>query len=264
VTVLARFLEKENVKSNNIAMSALAQCFTFLVGAVEDVCTPVSTRAIAMLDTIKASALKILYSCIEHQYDAMPKDRLLLIHTCRILHRILPHYTPLCGMFFIGRFKHLLIENADYVSFGSPKIRSSAGAASNYVSPSSEVHTPLESVTDSGKRPDTPSSPRARKFGETSRTSPTNKERLSTGSSADLIDKPSDDEPTTSRTAIESKSQPFALHETSFVGPFNKPMTSTPMLELSPTSGPGGSNSGEEGGESRPLIDGGAEKKLKR
>ena len=44
VAVIARFLEKENIKSNNIVMSALAHCFTYLVGAVEDVCTPVHLR----------------------------------------------------------------------------------------------------------------------------------------------------------------------------------------------------------------------------
>lgn len=44
VTVIARFLEKENIKSNSIVMSALAHCFTYLVGAVEDVCTPVHLR----------------------------------------------------------------------------------------------------------------------------------------------------------------------------------------------------------------------------
>ena len=44
ITVIARFLEKEHIKSNNIVMSALAHCFTYLVGAVEDVCTPVHLR----------------------------------------------------------------------------------------------------------------------------------------------------------------------------------------------------------------------------
>lgn len=150
-TVIARFLDIEKIKSNKHAMSALAQSFTYLVGAVEDICTPVSTRAIAMLDTIKSSSLKTLYSCVEHQYDAAPKDRLLLIHTCRILHRTLPHFTPLCGQFFIRRFKHLLIENADYVSFGSPKVRSPAiGGGSAFVSPTSEAGAPFD--TDGSKR----------------------------------------------------------------------------------------------------------------
>ena len=40
ITVLARFLDKENVKTTSMAMSALAHCFTYLVGAVEDVCAP--------------------------------------------------------------------------------------------------------------------------------------------------------------------------------------------------------------------------------
>lgn len=84
-----------------------------------------------MLETIKASSLRVLYKCIEHQYDAVPKDRLLLIHTCRILHRILPHHTPLCGKFFIRRFKHLLIENADFVSLGSAKGRTGSAGAAN-------------------------------------------------------------------------------------------------------------------------------------
>lgn len=44
VTVIARCLEKENIKSNSLVMSALAHCFTYLVGAVEDVCTPVHLR----------------------------------------------------------------------------------------------------------------------------------------------------------------------------------------------------------------------------
>ena len=80
-----------------------------------------------MLDTIRASSLKVLYKCIEHQYDAVPQDRLLLIHTCRLLHRIIPHHTPLCGKFFIRRFKHLLIENADFVSLGTTKGRAGSG-----------------------------------------------------------------------------------------------------------------------------------------
>ena len=96
-------------------------------------------RAVSMLDTIKASSLKVLCKCIEHQYDAVPKDRLLLIHTCRILHRILPHHTPLCGKFFIRRFKHLLIENADFVSLGSPsKGRTSSGLAASETDTGSE------------------------------------------------------------------------------------------------------------------------------
>ena len=138
VTMIARLLEKENIKSHNIAMSALAHCLTYLVGAVEDVCTPVHLRAVTMLGTIKASSLKILYRCIEHQYDAVPGDRLLLIHTCRILHRVLPHHTPLSGKFFISRFKHLLIENADFVSLGSPKGRSASGTVASPPAPSSE------------------------------------------------------------------------------------------------------------------------------
>lgn len=44
VAVIARFLEKEHIKANSIVMSALAHCFTYLVGAVEDVCTPVHLR----------------------------------------------------------------------------------------------------------------------------------------------------------------------------------------------------------------------------
>lgn len=139
VTIIARFLEKENIKSNNITMSALAHCFTYLVGAVEDVCTPVHLRAVSMLGTIRASSLKVLYKCIEHQYDAVPRDRLLLIHTCRLLHRILPLHTPLCGKFFISRFKHLLIENADFVSLGSPKGRSTSGSGTTPSAPTSEV-----------------------------------------------------------------------------------------------------------------------------
>ncbi|XP_074630271.1 protein unc-79 homolog isoform X2 [Acropora palmata] len=127
VAVIARFLEKEHIKANNIIMSALAHCFTYLVGAVEDVCTPVHLRALFLLDTIRASSLKVLYKCIEHQYDAVPQDRLLLIHTCRLLHRIIPHHTPLSGKFFIRRFKHLLIENADFVSLGAPKGRAGSG-----------------------------------------------------------------------------------------------------------------------------------------
>ncbi|KAJ7365310.1 response to drug [Desmophyllum pertusum] len=92
-----------------------------------------------MLDTIRASSLKVLYKCIEHQYDAVPRDRLLLIHTCRILHRILPLHTPLCGKFFISRFKHLLIENADFVSLGSPRARNTSGPAATPSAPASEV-----------------------------------------------------------------------------------------------------------------------------
>lgn len=147
VTVIARSLKKENIKSNNIAMSALAQCITYLVGAVEDICTAVSTRAIAMLDTIRASSLRLLYKCIEHQFDNVPRDRLLLIHTCRVLHRMLPQYTPLCGQFFIRRFKHLLIENADFVSFASPKARTSSGT--NGTQTSNAFHVSDSSV-DSG------------------------------------------------------------------------------------------------------------------
>ena len=139
VAIIARFLEKEHIKSNNITMSALAHCFTYLVGAVEDICTPVHLRAVYMLGTIRACSLKVLYKCIEHQYDAVPRDRLLLIHTCRILHRILPLHTPLCGKFFISRFKHLLIENADFVSLGSPRGRNASGTTTMSPSPSSEV-----------------------------------------------------------------------------------------------------------------------------
>ena len=107
------------------------------------ICVLVAVRAVTLLDTVKASSLKILYKCIEHQYDAVPRDRLLLIHTCRILHRVIPHYTPLCGQFFVRRFKHLLIENADFVSVGGP--RSTTG--SPHGNPSGEASG------DSAKRP---------------------------------------------------------------------------------------------------------------
>ncbi|XP_067032005.1 protein unc-79 homolog isoform X2 [Acropora muricata] len=144
VAVIARFLEKEHIKANNIVMSALAHCFTYLVGAVEDVCTPVHLRALFLLDTVRASSLKVLYKCIEHQYDAVPQDRLLLIHTCRLLHRIIPHHTPLSGKFFIRRFKHLLIENADFVSLGAPKGRTGSGGTG--------AETPQDAGAETSKR----------------------------------------------------------------------------------------------------------------
>lgn len=101
----------------------------------------VHPRALFLLDTIRASSLKVLYKCIEHQYDAVPQDRLLLIHTCRLLHRIIPHHTPLSGKFFIRRFKHLLIENADFVSLGAPKGRTGSGGTGAEAPPDAGAET---------------------------------------------------------------------------------------------------------------------------
>ena len=148
VTVIARFLDKDAIKTDHIAMSALAHCITYLVGAVEDVCTAVTTRTVALLATIPEASLEFLYKCIEHQYDEVPRDRLLLIHTCRILHRVLPQSTPLCGPFFIRRFKHLLIENADFVSFAGSK--TSANLGSQTAAPVSESETAADGYRKSG------------------------------------------------------------------------------------------------------------------
>lgn len=115
VATIARYLQHE-IFSNELARSSLALCFAYLVGAIEDLSNPVSLHVVVMLETIHSSCLRIVYECLMTQFDVFPMDRLLIIHTFRLLHNALPKRTPLSGNFFLRRFTQLFVEKTSLVT----------------------------------------------------------------------------------------------------------------------------------------------------
>ena len=66
VIILGRFLREEDIKIDanqtitaSSVMSTLALVFSHLIGAMEDICPAVATRAIVLLKTIKTPSLKV-------------------------------------------------------------------------------------------------------------------------------------------------------------------------------------------------------------
>ena len=119
VTVIARYIQND-ILSNDLARSSLALCFAYMVGAIEDVSNPVSMHVVVMLETIHASNLRVMYECLITQFDLFPSDRLLIIHTFRLLHNALPKRTPLSGHLFLRRFTQLFVEKTSLVASAHP------------------------------------------------------------------------------------------------------------------------------------------------
>ncbi|KAH9514229.1 Protein unc-79 [Bulinus truncatus] len=110
VTVLARFLEPEVIRSNHIIMTSLAHSFCHLIGSVEDINAAVAQRAIMFLETIRPTALKCLVSCLEFQFDSVIEDRSLILHRVQLLETALKDVQILTWEFFLCRFDTLSLE----------------------------------------------------------------------------------------------------------------------------------------------------------
>ena len=59
VTVLARFLEPETIRTNQVILTSLAHCFCHMLGSVEDINSAVAQRTIMFLETIRPGGLKV-------------------------------------------------------------------------------------------------------------------------------------------------------------------------------------------------------------
>ena len=59
VTVLARFLDPETIRNNQVILTSLAHCFCHMVGSVEDINSAVAQRTIMFLETIRPGGLKV-------------------------------------------------------------------------------------------------------------------------------------------------------------------------------------------------------------
>lgn len=118
--VIARYVQNE-ILFNDLARSSLALSFAYLVGAIEDLSHSVSLHVTVMLETIHPSSLLVMYESLITQFDKFPSDRLLIIHTFRLLHNTLPKRTPLSGHFFLRRFTQLFVEKASFVASPNPE-----------------------------------------------------------------------------------------------------------------------------------------------
>jgi hypothetical protein len=64
VTVLARFLEPETIRNNQVILTSLAHCFCHMVGSVEDINSAVAQRTVMFLETIRPGGLKVRHNVI--------------------------------------------------------------------------------------------------------------------------------------------------------------------------------------------------------
>lgn len=117
--MIARYIQNE-ILFNDLARSSLALSFAYLVGAIEDLSNSVSLHVTVMLETIHPDSLLVMYESLVTQFDKFPTDRLLIIHTFRLLHNALPKRTPLSGHFFLRRFTQLFVEKASLVASPHP------------------------------------------------------------------------------------------------------------------------------------------------
>ena len=117
--VIARYIQNE-ILFNDLARSSLALSFAYLVGAIEDLSNSVSLHVTVMMETIHPESLLLMYESLNTQFDKFPSDRLLIIHTFRLLHIALPKRTPLSGHFFLRRFTQLFVEKTSLVASPHP------------------------------------------------------------------------------------------------------------------------------------------------
>lgn len=90
------------------------------MGSLEDLSNSVSLHVAVMLETIHPNCLVVVYDSLISQFDKFPSDRLLIIHTFRLLHNALPKRTPLSGHFFLKRFTQLFVEKTSLVASSNP------------------------------------------------------------------------------------------------------------------------------------------------
>ncbi|XP_070180605.1 protein unc-79 homolog isoform X2 [Littorina saxatilis] len=110
VTVLARCLEPETIRNNQVILTSLAHCFCHMVGSVEDINSAVAQRTIMFLETIRPGGLKCLIHCLEFQFDTVIQDRCLILHRIQLLSFVLTKVRILSWEFFLNRFDTLSLE----------------------------------------------------------------------------------------------------------------------------------------------------------
>ncbi|WAR19666.1 UNC79-like protein [Mya arenaria] len=109
-TVLARFMEPEQVMHNKTIKTGFAHIFCLLIGSLEDINAAVSQRTIQYLETVKATSIKCICQCLEFQFDAVISDRAMILHCTHLLSNILPDHSILSWEFFLARFDSLSLE----------------------------------------------------------------------------------------------------------------------------------------------------------
>ncbi|ESO85360.1 hypothetical protein LOTGIDRAFT_154853 [Lottia gigantea] len=110
VTVMARCLDTDSIRNNQVVQTSLAHAFCHLIGSVEDISAGVSQKTIMYMDTIRPAALKCLCHCLEFQFDTVINDRTMILDRMHLLASVLPDHRILTWEFFLGRFDTLSLE----------------------------------------------------------------------------------------------------------------------------------------------------------
>ncbi|KAK6182809.1 hypothetical protein SNE40_010404 [Patella caerulea] len=110
VTVMARCLDTDSIRNNQVVQTSLAHAFCHLIGSVEDINAAIAQKSILYMDTIRPAALKCLVHCLEFQFDTVINDRTMILHRMQLLASVLPDHKILTWEFFLGRFDTLSLE----------------------------------------------------------------------------------------------------------------------------------------------------------
>ncbi|XP_064602074.1 protein unc-79 homolog isoform X2 [Liolophura sinensis] len=110
VTVLARHLDSDMIRCNQVIQTTLAHAFCLLIGSLEDINAAVAQKTVLYLETIKPSAIKCLCQCLEFQFDTVIADRVMILQRLRLLASTLPTQPILTWEFFLNRFDTLSLE----------------------------------------------------------------------------------------------------------------------------------------------------------
>ncbi|CAM1320186.1 UNC79 (predicted) [Pycnogonum litorale] len=110
VTLLSRFVEPVLVKSCQPVQSSVATAFVYLIRSLDDPSCIVAQRTLLLLDTIKASSIKLLCGTLEAQFDTVIVDRPMILQTIYQLYVKLDKVRFLNWDFFFNRFDALFLE----------------------------------------------------------------------------------------------------------------------------------------------------------
>ncbi|TRY55538.1 hypothetical protein DNTS_003662, partial [Danionella cerebrum] len=110
VAVLCRFLDIGSVTKSHVLKYSLAHAFCCFLTSIEDVNPAVATRARLLLDSIRRPALQGVCLCLDFQFDAVVRDRPVVLSKLLLLHSLRPEIPALSYEFFINRFETLSLE----------------------------------------------------------------------------------------------------------------------------------------------------------
>ncbi|XP_047132368.1 protein unc-79 homolog isoform X1 [Hydra vulgaris] len=105
IGLICQFFGGDFSHNEHPGKSVVVHGITYLAYALQDVNVSVAMKARSMMQAIKSTSLKSMYTYMEEHYTSISGDQLFILQSYQSIHSIIPQLSPISTSFFLQMFK---------------------------------------------------------------------------------------------------------------------------------------------------------------